>query len=116
MSKHRSGNRAGRWVVAAAVTAGLIMLALVGAAVAHGRGDGSDDRSSVGSGPCTRALRVVTSSSFAPALAALRPKLATGTDCVNITVDRVDGRARWVWSLNTPCCRNYFDCRMTWRS
>jgi hypothetical protein len=46
-----------------------------------------------GATPCTRTVRVVTSTSFAPVLTSLAGELGQGDDCVRTEVEIADGRA-----------------------
>jgi Bacterial extracellular solute-binding protein len=93
----------GRHTVAAArarrpvlwVAAALVVVALVSAgAMVADRDTGSTvSGSSLLASTCARSLRVVTATSFAPVLAALRPGLAGGPDCVALDTVVVDGRS-----------------------
>ncbi|HYT09733.1 MAG TPA: substrate-binding domain-containing protein [Mycobacteriales bacterium] len=71
----------------------LVVLALASTGVALLTRSGGDVRLSAGERACARTVRVVTSSSFAPVLAALEPALARDADCVALDTAVVDGRA-----------------------
>jgi hypothetical protein len=90
MARHRTrrGSVPGRWALVALVVVGLTVAAVV--LGARGRVDAPV---SAGPAACAAELRVVTSTSFAPALQALEPALAQGPDCVELDVVVADGRA-----------------------
>jgi hypothetical protein len=95
MGRHRSGTGGGHGLLRAAGAVALVAATVAGVLTALDRGSGGQAGQSAllaGSG-CTRTLRVVTASSFAPVLSALRPGLAAGPGCVELDTVVVDGRA-----------------------
>src|SRR4051794_11362685 len=99
MARHRSTPRSSGWIAVGVVAVvGVIALAFgLVATVVHSGGD-SDGTSAAGAsttsnGDCGRSLRVVTASSFRPALEAFAERLATGPDCVDLNITVADGRA-----------------------
>jgi len=88
MAKHRVREVSG-WLFPAAVTGcvALLVAAIAGTAIAW-RAD-PDERTD----SCADSLRVVTASSYAPVVSALTKGLASGADCLSVTVEAVDGRA-----------------------
>ena len=96
MGRHTSGAAAARRPLLWAVAGALVVVATVSAVVAVT----DRDTGGAGTGPaapaaasCDRTLRVVTATSFAPVLAAIRPGLGAGPDCVALDTVVVDGRA-----------------------
>jgi hypothetical protein len=96
MGRHNSAGsrRPLLWSIAAVlaavgVTSGGIALAQRGPA---GTATGGASSGLLAESTCNRTVRVVTATSFAPVLAALQPKLATGSDCIALDTVVVDGR------------------------
>jgi len=92
MGKHtvrRSGEGPPWRVGALIVVAGLVVVSGVA-----GARRGSDTTTAEQTAPaaCDRTVRVLTATSFAPALADLAPTLASAKDCLRLEVERADGR------------------------
>ena len=75
-----------------------IVLAVAGVAFGLAATSGSDHPSSSGtgstsgaSGPCSRQLRIVTTSSYEPVLQKVADGIAQGPDCVKVAITRADG-------------------------
>lgn len=90
MAKHRSGRGVDRWILPAAGVVAVAGLAVAGAVAAVG-GDTGRTGSAARLG-CASPIRVVTASSFAPVLDALRPSLDQGDECVRVELTVADGR------------------------
>jgi hypothetical protein len=97
MGKHTSrAGAAGRpllWVAAAALA---VVATASGVDAVRGRPAADPVAGSAAApapGGCDRTVKVVTATSFAPVLAALRPALAAGPDCLDLDTVVVDGRA-----------------------
>jgi hypothetical protein len=92
MAKHRAGAGIHRWV--AAIVGVLAVSVLIVAAVLVALWDSRSGRpDEAASSSCSRTLRVVTATSFAPVLSAIAPVLDRDADCVRLEVTTADGRA-----------------------
>jgi hypothetical protein len=94
MGRHGSRGAARRWLPVALAVAAASAVTLV-ALRPWDRTDVARQSPDAGPAPapsCPRVLHVATASSFAPVLAALAPRLATGEDCLRVTVSLVNGR------------------------
>ncbi|MFG1609552.1 VWA domain-containing protein [Actinoplanes sp. NPDC049265] len=92
MAKHRAGWGFDRWVLPAVGVAAVAGLAVAGGVAALG-GDGAERAGNTTRLGCANPVRVVTASSFAPVLNALRPQLDNGDACVRVELTVADGRA-----------------------
>jgi Ca-activated chloride channel homolog len=92
MGRQRLPSRTATWLVASSLVVGLTVFMALAVYFARPRGD-LDLTPNAPDGGCARALRVVTSSSFAPVLANLQPGLDKGDDCVRLNIDVADGLA-----------------------
>lgn len=97
MGRHRSDGQRTRWLLVAAVTVLVLTASTLAAVVLRGSGRSADRGvaapPAAPAGSCTRTLRAVTASSFAPVLTAAAAPLARAPDCVRVQVDVADGRA-----------------------
>ena len=90
MGRHRpKGATAYPIIVAAGVIVVVTLLAI--ATTVYARRDATPTETA--DAKCNQTVRVVTASSFAPALEYLMPALATGDNCLRVNLDIVDGRA-----------------------
>lgn len=89
MGRHRPKRVPGAPVVFTAGAIAVIIAVTVVAALYARSGPPVDTASS----RCAASVRVVTAASFAPVLDYLRPALSAGDNCLDVTVDVVDGRA-----------------------
>lgn len=93
MAKHRAGRIADRWLLTVVGVLAVVGLVLAGTLALR------EDPPPAGVGfaaaptACDRSVRVVTATSFAPALAAAAPQLEQDGDCVKLDVITADGRA-----------------------
>ena len=92
MGKHRARERVRRVLAVLSAVALLGLLGIVGVAYYLRAGNSAALVVPDASGSCPRTVRVVTSSSFAPVLAALAPRLEIAVNCVHIEADVGDGR------------------------
>ena len=96
MGRHRTGSAGVRgllWVAAAALLAAAAVAAVLAIVDRGPGGSPAGDPARLSAPDCARTVRVVTGSSFAPVLDALRPTLGTGPDCLALDAVVVDGRA-----------------------
>jgi hypothetical protein len=91
MGKHNAGTRH-RWLLPTAGVLGVTGL-VVAAALALLDDSPSGPAGAEARSVCDRSVRVVTASSFAPALAAAATKLERDDDCVRLQITTADGRA-----------------------
>lgn len=91
MGKHRAHEGARR-VLSILFAVGLLVLLGVLGSVYYLRAGDSTVVAPSADGTCPRTVRVVTSASFAPVLAALAPRLETAANCAHIESDVGDGR------------------------
>jgi len=92
MGQHSTPHSAPNRIVGPVVAALVVVILLAWALVAVLKPDSVRPAAAA---PCASSmtLRITTSSSFAPVLADLAPKLARGPDCLRLEVGVVDGRA-----------------------
>jgi hypothetical protein len=72
---------------------GVVVLVAVGLAAVVVFRDRTTRTTATGGGRACTELRVLTAASYAPAIAAVEPRLRTGADCVQTLVTVADGRA-----------------------
>jgi hypothetical protein len=92
MGRHRLPSSTATWIVASCLV--VVLTVSMALAVYYARPRGNLDLTpDAPDGGCARAVRVVTSSSFAPVLANLQRDLDKGDDCIRLNIDVADGQA-----------------------
>lgn len=95
MGRHASPRRGIQWLTALFVAVGVAIALTLVAFLAQAESKPLAAKSTPPAGACSQTsatLRVTTSTSFAPVLAAVTPALAAGKDCIHLEVATVDGR------------------------
>jgi hypothetical protein len=93
MAKHRAGRIADRWLLTVIGVLAVIGLVLAGAYVLRDKPPSDGDDIVAAPTPCSRSVRVVTATSFAPVLSAAAARLEADDACVKLDVTIADGRA-----------------------